>query len=106
MALIHCNFFSDVLGKCCGINVIIPQKAQRQIGMTSSGGKRIYPVLYLLHGLSDDYTIWQRRTSIERYAAAYDLVIVMPDGGRSFYTDMKHGGKYWTFLSEELPKLV
>ncbi len=106
MALIHCNFFSDVLGKCCGINVIIPQQARRQIGMTSQGGKSIYPVLYLLHGLSDDYTIWQRRTSIERYAAAYNLVVVMPDGGRSFYTDMKSGGKYWTFLSEELPQLV
>jgi putative tributyrin esterase len=26
-------------------------------------------VLYLLHGLSDDDTIWLRRTSIERYVA-------------------------------------
>ena len=27
------------------------------------------PVLYLLHGLSDDDTGWLRRTSIERYAS-------------------------------------
>ena len=28
---------------------------------------RPWAVFYLLHGLSDDHTIWQRRTSIERY---------------------------------------
>ncbi len=45
------------------------------------------PVLYLLHGLSDDHTAWIRRTSIERYAAEMPLIIVMPDGERSWYTD-------------------
>lgn len=106
MAFIHCNFHSDVLGKACGMNVIVPQQVKTQIGMASSGGRNLYPVLYLLHGLSDDYTIWMRRTSIERYAARYNLVVVMPDGGRSFYTDMYCGGKYWTFLSRELPDIV
>ena len=90
------------------MTVILPQSAGTgMIGMESSGGKRkTFPVLYLLHGLSDDHTIWQRRTSIERYVAGMDLVVVMPNAHRSFYTDMKHGGKYWTFLSEELPEVV
>lgn len=48
-------------------------------------GKGPFPVLYLLHGLSDDYTTWQRRTSIERYVEGKNLIVVMPDGGRSFY---------------------
>jgi S-formylglutathione hydrolase FrmB len=65
-----------------------------------------YPVLYLLHGLSDDYTIWQRRTSIERYVADMEIAVVMPDADTSFYSDMVHGRKYWTFLSEELPEIV
>jgi S-formylglutathione hydrolase FrmB len=30
----------------------------------------------------------------------------MPQVHRSFYTDEAHGGRYWTFLSEELPELV
>ena len=81
---LHCNFHSDILGKACGMNIILPQKVNTQIGMTSSGGRTTYPMLFLLHGLSDDYTIWMRRTSIERYAAQYNLIIVMPDGGRSF----------------------
>ncbi|MBO5763185.1 MAG: esterase family protein [Lentisphaeria bacterium] len=103
---LHCNFHSDVLGKACGMNIILPQKVNTQIGMTSSGGRTTYPMLFLLHGLSDDYTIWMRRTSIERYAAQYNLIIVMPDGGRSFYSDMASGAKYWTFLSEELPAIL
>jgi carboxylesterase len=64
------------------------------------------PVLYLLHGMSDDDTIWLRRTSIERYAAPLGLAVVMPQVHRSFYTDQAYGGRYWTFLTEELPELV
>lgn len=62
-----------------------------------------HPVLWLLHGLSDDHTIWLRRTSIERYAAAKNLAVIMPAAGRSFYQDMVGGPAYWTFLTEELP---
>jgi S-formylglutathione hydrolase FrmB len=46
-----------------------------------------FPVLYLLHGLSDDHTAWVRRTSIERYVDGLPLIVVMPDGGRGFYSD-------------------
>ncbi len=106
MAFFNTSFHSDMLGKACSMNVIVPQKVTTQIGMDSSGGRKLYPVLYLLHGLSDDYSIWMRRTSIERYVAGMDLVVVMPDGGRSFYADMATGAKYWSFLSEELPKIV
>ena len=46
-----------------------------------------FPVLYLLHGLSDDHTTWIRRTSIERYVAGMPLIVVMPDCERGWYTD-------------------
>jgi S-formylglutathione hydrolase FrmB len=55
-----------------------------------------------LHGLSDDETIWSRRTSIERYAAALGLAVVMPNVHKSFYVNMKHGLRYWDFVSDEL----
>lgn len=107
MAFMECYFHSDVLGRAMAMNVIVPQKAKTQIGMSSSGsGRKDYPVLYLLHGLSDDHSIWMRRTSIERYAAAYELVVVMPNGDRGFYTDMVAGYRYWTMFSEELPNIV
>jgi S-formylglutathione hydrolase FrmB len=46
-----------------------------------------FPVLYLLHGLSDDHTAWVRRTSLERYCEGLPLIVVCPNGERSFYTD-------------------
>jgi S-formylglutathione hydrolase FrmB len=41
----------------------------------------------LLHGLSDNHTAWTRRTSIERYVQELPIIVVMPNGERSFYTD-------------------
>ncbi len=107
MALIQCDFFSEVLGLSTSMNVILPQSARGQIGLAAAKARPgPHPVLYLLHGLSDDHTIWCRRTSIERYAAPLGLAVVMPAVGRSFYTDQVHGLRYWTFVSEELPEIV
>jgi len=105
MALIHCDFYSDVLGLSVSMDAIIPQETRSQIGMKGAGGAGPHPTLYLLHGMSDDHTIWQRRTSIERYVAPMGLAVMMPAVHRSFYCDMVRGYKYWTFVSEELPEL-
>jgi len=105
MALLHVNFFSDVLGVCTNMEVILPQKSYTQIGIESSeGGERI-PVLYLLHGMSDDCTIWCRRTSIERYVAPLGIAVVMASAQLSYYSDMVYGGKFFTFFADELPKI-
>jgi S-formylglutathione hydrolase FrmB len=88
------------------MTVILPQATKGQIGMAGRESTGETPVLYLLHGLSDDDTIWLRRTSIERYVAPLGLAVVMPQVQRSFYTDEAHGNRYWTFLSEELPELA
>ncbi|GAB7193496.1 alpha/beta hydrolase family protein [Kineococcus sp. NUM-3379] len=106
MALIRCEFFSEVLGLSTSMTVLLPQSAAGQIGMAGGARPGGAPVLYLLHGLSDDDSTWLRRTSVERYAAPLGLAVVMPQVHRSFYADEVHGGRYWTFLSEELPELV
>ena len=106
MALIQCEFFSEVLSLSSSMTVILPQATTSQIGMTGAVRAARHPTLYLLHGMSDDHTIWLRRTSIERYVAPLGLAVVMPAAHRSFYTDMAQGYKYWTFLSEELPALA
>jgi len=106
MALIHCNFFSEVLGMSTVMDVILPQVSAGQIGMDGHACDAPAPCLYLLHGLSDDETIWQRRTSIERYVSALGWAVVMPNVHRSFYTDMHHGYRYWTYISEEIPRLA
>jgi len=104
MALIHCEFFSDTLELSVGMYVILPQHTATHAHYHE--GVRFdppHPTLYLLHGLSDNHTGWVRRSSIERYAGEKNLAVVMPDAHRSFYTDMKNGHDYWTFISRELP---
>ena len=94
MALLELSFHAATLGQHTGVNVVLPDSVR--------AGERV-PVLYLLHGLSDDHTMWSRRTSVERYAAPYKLAIVMPDGHRSFYTDMATGERFFSYITEELP---
>lgn len=104
MARIQCDFFSEVLNLSTTMTVILPENTSRQIGMENKKFAGKHPTLYLLHGLSDDHTIWTRRTSIERYVASLGIAVVMPEVHHSFYTDMEYGNRYWTFLTEELPK--
>lgn len=106
MAHLRCDFFSDALALSTSMTVLLPQPTSAQIGMGGTGGDDPPPVLYLLHGLSDDDTTWLRRTSIERYVADLGLAVVMPAVHRSFYLDGAHTGAYWAFLSEELPAVV
>jgi S-formylglutathione hydrolase FrmB len=106
MALIHCNFKSRVLDLATAMCVALPQEDDGDAGTVRTGPDGTCPTLWLLHGLSDDHTIWQRRTSIERYAEAAGLAVVMPAAGRSFYADMARGLPYWTFLTDELPRVA
>jgi putative tributyrin esterase len=101
MPLIHCDFFSEVLKLSTSMDVILPLAKWGSADFPASFAG--HPTLYLLHGLSDDHTIWQRRTSIERYVEGLDLAVVMPAVQRSFYTDMAAGLPYWTFISQEVP---
>ncbi len=105
MALMHVDFYSNVLGMSTQMDVILPEQARGQIGMASNAESGRCPVLYLLHGMSDDHTIWQRRTSIERYASEAGLAVIMPTTHLGWYTDMYRGFNYFTFISQELPKI-
>jgi S-formylglutathione hydrolase FrmB len=107
MALVTCDFFSDVLEVGCSMTVVLPQPTEEQIGVAEGDVPRTdFPVLYLLHGLSDDHTAWQRYTSVERYAAAAGLAVVMPAVNRSFYANERTGARYWDYVAEELPEIV
>ena len=91
MALCEVKFFAQRIQKASQMTVILPD-----------AGRGPFPVFYLLHGLSDDHTIWLRRTSIERYVAGVPLIVVMPDGGRSFYCDAVSGLPYEQYMLEDV----
>ncbi|HET9591170.1 MAG TPA: alpha/beta hydrolase family protein [Anaerolineales bacterium] len=103
MILTEVNFFSETLGLGSSMHVLVPQ---RPLAQAQKKPKKKWRTLYLLHGHSDDHTAWQRWTSIERYVEGLNLAVVMPAVHLSFYNDMAHGGKYWQFISEEVPAVV
>src|SRR5262245_15620624 len=103
MILTQVNFYSETLTLGCSMHVLLPQ---RPLAETQSKPRKKFRTLYLLHGRSDDHTAWQRFTSIERYVEGLNLSVVMPAVHRSFYNDMFYGGKYWQFISEEVPAIA
>ena len=106
MAFLQVQFFSETLVVASTINVILPEASQG-IGIEASGeGQELPKVLYLLHGYSDDHSIWMRRTSVERYAAEHNLAVVMPAVNHSFYCNEARGERYWDYISVELPRIV
>lgn len=107
MAFMEIEFFSDVLHMEVSAGVIIPQDTRKEIGLSTQechSGK--HPVLWLLHGSTDDHTTWQRRTSIERYVAERGMAVVMPAAHLSCYSAMEHGGDFYHYIAEELPKIM
>ena len=100
MAFFEMHYSSRTLAMQVAVNVIIPDRK------TAYGEEdKPYKTLYLLHGLSDDYSIWMRRTSIERYANEHGIAVVMPSVTRSWYSNTAYGAKYFSFVAEELPAL-
>lgn len=93
MAFSELHYFSPALQKQTAANILLPEGD----GMTGP-----FCVFYLLHGLSDDHTIWLRRTGIERYVTGLPLMVVMPDSGRGFYTDAREGMAYETAIVGDL----
>lgn len=102
MAFLQLNYYSKALKMNVPVNVILPERSSNEPG-TGAPDVEIYKTLYLFHGMGGNYTVWMRRTSIERYAAEYGIAVVMPEVGRSWYTDTCYGADYFTFVTEELP---
>ena len=69
---------NNALGKMAAFTAIVPDDKPGP-----------FPVLYLLHGLSDDHTAWTRRSGIENHVMGLPLIVVMPNGERGFYTDAR-----------------
>ncbi len=70
------EFKSDSVGRTMKYNIVLPAKYEQ--------GMERFPVLYLLHGLTGNYTNWAQM-KVPAYARNYDLIVVMPDAGNSWY---------------------
>lgn len=95
MAWTTLHWKSDVIGKQTTAQVLLPE--------TGTGP---FATFYLLHGLSDDSSMWLRRSRIEWYVRDLPLIVVMPDGYRSFYTRPVDGPDFSQHIGVELPAFI
>ncbi len=100
MSLIKLELNSQCLTRATTINMILPEMTEKR---RLPNGK--YPVLWLLHGATDDQTVWQRYTGLELYAQKRGIAVVMPAVDISFYSNTD-GGRYFDYVTEELPRVL
>ena len=95
---------SDILGRNVRYTVYLP--ADYDIS------QRSYPVVYLLHGFTDDNTGWLQFGEINRYAdkaiaegTIPPMIIIMPNGDSSWYVNSYDGKENYEdfFIKEFMP---
>ena len=97
---------SSIMGKDMAYNIYLPA----DYGQSN----RSYPVLYLLHGYSDDETGWTQFGEVQHIAdqsiqsgEAPQMIIVMPDGGVTFYMNSQDEKEKYEdyFIKEFMPHI-
>jgi len=97
---------SEILGRDVKYTIYLPADYETS--------QRTYPVVYLLHGYTDDHTGWLQFGEINRYAdkAIADgtippMIIVMPNGDSSFYINSYDGKEKYEdfFIREFMPSI-
>lgn len=90
---------SESMNKNVNVSVVLPD----------SYGARRLPVVYLLHGYGDNNLIgYLNRTNVRQLADQQNLIVVIPDGGTSWYFDspIDPTYRYETFVAKELVAYV
>lgn len=107
MSTVTVNFFASTLNLRTEVKVVLPEYSQQR---NASVPRRIafdpamkFPVVYLLHGYTGDYSDWNSMVPIERYACETGFAVVMPHGYNSWYLNLPGGVQMEDFLACELP---
>ncbi len=93
------DFKSSLVNKMLPYNVILPADYDAPAAKNMR-----YPVLYLLHGLTGHFDNWATKSNVAGHATQYKIIIVMPEGNNSWYTDspVVETEKYETYVMREL----
>lgn len=96
------NIYSNSMHKYSKCVVILPESYKND--------QNRFPVVYLLHGYSGDYSDWIKKApQIKQYVDEFQLIIVCPDGHyNSWYVDSPVDStiRYGTFISAEVPHYI
>ncbi len=79
------EFYSPAVERTMKFNILLPPEYD--------DSNERYPVLYLLHGLTQNYTTWGGLGTPAYTEIFRDLIVVMPDGGNSWYVNFAESAK-------------
>lgn len=97
---------SSILNRSVSYTVYLPADYEKS--------ERTYPVVYLLHGYTDDNTGWLQFGEVNRYAdkaiaegVISPMIIVMPDADSSWYINSYDGKENYEdfFIKEFMPSI-
>lgn len=88
------QFLSRALGRHVQYMALLPDGSRH--------GPGPFPVLYQLHGRSDDYTAWAWKSRLVDHVAPYGVIVVLPDGGISGWRNAGPHERYEDFVIDDL----
>ncbi len=93
------EFYSPAVDKTMKYDIVLPPAYEQE--------DREYPVLYLLHGYMQNYTVWGRNLGAAFYAKSLEnLILVLPDAGNTWfvnYASSESGKDQWEdYLIEDV----
>ena len=95
------TIYSKTMQKSIKCVVIEPRKVK---------GVKAWPVVYLLHGYSGDFSNWITKVpALQQYADEYKIMIVCPDGNYSswyFDSPVDSAMRYETYIAKEVPEYI
>ena len=95
------SVYSKSMDKNIKVVIVLPENYKKSDA---------FPVVYLLHGWSDNYSTWIKKVpALTELSDLYGFIIVMPDGDyNSWYWDSPVDPKsqYETFVSKELVSYI
>jgi putative tributyrin esterase len=92
--LVTVRYLSRALGRHVAYTVLVPDRDRH--------GPGPFPVLYQLHGRSDDHTAWVHFSRLVHHVAPYPFLVVLPDGGLSWWCNAGPRERYEDFVVEDL----
>ncbi len=91
------SFYSPSLGEKTPYTVIIPD---------SLWGSNDIPYVHIVHGMTDDVTIWLRMTHLESLLEEHGYAAALTYAENSYYTDMASGKKYLSAVADDFTEFL
>ena len=108
MAVMTLRFNPKTIGLATQVRIILPTGVHQPDTDFRKlyGEKKPLPVLWLLHGGSDNYADWHDCTPVQVLADKYSYAVVMPDAQTSSYANMAYGPNWLDYFRTELPEYI